>query len=80
MKFKDEQAIDAGGVARDAFSAFWEQAYLAMFDGGSLLIPAMHHKINMSKFPILCMILSHRYLVCGYLPLQLLLPVYFGQM
>ena len=24
VKFKNEQAIDVGGVARDAISAFWE--------------------------------------------------------
>ena len=74
VKFNDEWAIDAGGIARDAFSAFWEHAYLAMFDGGSLLIPAVH-KVDMNKFPILGMILSHGYLVCGYLPLCIAFPI-----
>ena len=50
-----------GGVARDAFSAFWENAYLAMFDGESLLILAIHHKVDMNKFPVLGLILSHGY-------------------
>ena len=50
MRFKDKKAIDTGGVARDALSAFWEHAYLTMFDGGSLLIPAVHHKVNMKNF------------------------------
>ena len=59
VKFEDQQAIDAGGVSRDAFSVFWEHAFLAMFDGGLLLIPAVHHKVEMNKFPVLGVILSH---------------------
>lgn len=75
VRFKDERAIDAGGVARDALSAFWEHAYITMFDGGSLLIPAVHHKVDMNKFPILGKIISHGYLVCGHLPLRIAFPV-----
>lgn len=75
VKFKDERAVDAGGVARDALSAFWEHAYLTMFDGGSLLIPAVHHKVDMNKFPILGKIISHGYLVCGHFPLRIAFPI-----
>ena len=29
VKFKNEQAIDVGGVARDAISAFWEHVAIS---------------------------------------------------
>ena len=63
VRFKDKRAIDAGEVAKDALLAFWEHACLTMFDGGSLLIPAVHHKVDMEKFPILGKIISHDYFV-----------------
>ena len=46
-----------------------------MFDGGSLLIPAVHHQVDMSKFPLLGIILSHGYLACGILPVRVAFPV-----
>ena len=32
ITYKDEEAIDTGGVARDMFSTFWEEAYLRDLD------------------------------------------------
>ena len=32
ITYKDEEAIDTGGVAGDIFSAFWEEAYLRDLD------------------------------------------------
>jgi len=61
----NECAFDTGGVARDMLSAFWEQAYLNMFDGGNLFIPAVHHPVDMEKFPTLGAIISHGYLACA---------------
>lgn len=45
LKFKEEDALDAGGVTRDMYSAFWEVAFQELFDGGSLLSPATHSDI-----------------------------------
>ena len=28
IRYEDEQAVDTGGVCRDMFSGFWEQAYV----------------------------------------------------
>ena len=35
VKYRDEKAFDIGGVSRDMFSAFFEDAYAKLFDGGS---------------------------------------------
>ena len=75
IKFTQERAIDAGGVGREAFSGFWEAVYRKMFDGAALLVPALHHKIDVNAFPILGKIISHGYLTCGYLPLRVAFPV-----
>ena len=75
VKFDGERAIDAGGVARDMLSMFWEKTYMKIFDGGALLIPAVHHQISMENFPTLGAILSHGYLACGMLPARIVFPV-----
>ena len=46
-----------------------------MFDGLSLLIPAIHHKVDMNKFPVLDLILYHGYLVCRFLPIRIAFPI-----
>ena len=75
VKYSDERAIDTGGVARDMLSMFWESAYLKMFDGGTLLIPAVHHQVEMEKFPLLGMLISHGYIACGFLPGKIAFPI-----
>ena len=75
MKYHDECAIDTGGVARDMLCVFWEKAYSKMFDGGNLFIPAVHHQVEMDKFPTLGAIISHGYLSCGFLPMRIVFPV-----
>ena len=40
-----------------------------------MLIPAVHHKVDMEKFPVLGKIISHGYLVCGHLPLHIAFPI-----
>ena len=67
--------MDAGGVTRDLYSGFWEVAYLETFDDGCLLIPAVHPQVDMTKFSTLGQILSHGYLVCGFLPLRIAFPI-----
>ena len=41
VHYRDEKAIDTGGVSRDVFSAFWEHVYLKQFNGGDILVPAL---------------------------------------
>ena len=73
VKFNGEQAIDAGGIARDMLSMFWKKiyAYMKMSDGGALLIPAVHHQVAMENFPTHGAILSHGYLVYGMPPARI---------
>ena len=59
IRFEGEKAVDCGGVARDMFSGFWEEAAKRVFDGSNLLIPAIHPEIDMQVFPTLGCLLSH---------------------
>jgi hypothetical protein len=71
IRFSNEKGMDFGGVAQDMFSAFWECAYTAVFDGSSTLVPQVHPHIDMSVYPVLGTILSHGFLVTGILPVRL---------
>ena len=75
VHYRDEKAIDTGGVSRDMFSGFWEHAYLKQFDGGDILVPASHPGVNMTTMAVLGTILSHGFLSCGYIPIRLAFPV-----
>jgi len=46
-----------------------------MFDDGTLLIPAVHHQVEMEKFPLLGAIISHGHMACGFLPAQISFPI-----
>ena len=74
VKFHGEKAFDIGGVSRDMFSAFFEDAYARLFDGGSLLAPAVLPHIDMSVWPIMGTVVSHAYLACGILPIRIAFP------
>lgn len=74
VKYKGEKALDIGGVARDMFSAFYEDVYNRMFDGASLLVPALLPHIDISTWPLLGKIISHSYLTCGILPIRIAFP------
>lgn len=67
--------MDVGGVSRDMFSAFWEDMYLKMFDGGSILAPIVHPGTNMSIYPLLGTVLSHGFMSCGFMPIRIAFPV-----
>lgn len=75
ITYKNEKAIDTGGVSRDMFSAFWEIAYIKAFDGGNVLVPASHPSVDMGRLVILGTILSHGYMSSGFLPIRLAFPV-----
>lgn len=64
----NEQAVDIGGVSRDMFSSFFDAVYLKLFDGATLLYPAMHSSIDIEDFRMMGLIFSHAYLACGMLP------------
>jgi len=74
IEFATEMAIDAGGVTREMFSAFWEEAYQKLFEGATLVIPLLHPQSDMGLFNTLGSIISHGYLSCGYLPVRIALP------
>ena len=73
VDFRGEQAIDAGGVGRDLFSAFWDSTYMhqGMFEGCSIVVPSLHAQTDMQSLPVLGKILSHGYLSCGFLPVRI---------
>ena len=80
ISFVGEQAVDTGGVLRDMLSAFWEEAYLKHFDGAGLLTPIVHAQIDLSALPILGSVLSHGYLLTGYIPLRIAFPTLAGML
>ncbi len=57
------------------FSAFWEEAFKQFFDGQSLMTPVIHPHTDMTCLPTLGRILSHGYLVSGFLPIRIAFPV-----
>ena len=82
IQFKHERGIDHGGLTREFFSALWAEAFMKLFEGDSTLIPPFHPHIQLSLFETLGKIMSHGYLVCGYLPIKIamltLLSILFG--
>ena len=74
VKFEGEAGFDSGGVCRDMFSAYWEEAYKQFFDGNSVLTPVMHPSIDMLSLPLLGTALSHGYVVCGFIPTRIVFP------
>ena len=60
VNFRGEQAIDAAGVGRDLFSAFWDSTCMhqAMFEGCSIVVPSLHAQTDMQSLPVLG--ISHR--------------------
>lgn len=75
IKFEGEKAFDCGGVCREMFSCFWKLAYQRHFDGDRLLVPSVCPGMQISLVTTLGTILSHGYLVCGFLPIRLAFPV-----
>ena len=74
IRFTGERAIDTGDVSQDMFTALFKECYKVFFDGGMLLTPIIHPQTDTSKLPILGAIISHAYLVCGYLPVKIAFP------
>ena len=72
--FEGERAVDVGGVTRDLFSAFFEEAYVKHFDGASLLVPVDIPNTYSPPFSALGAIFSHAYMVAGMLPVKIAFP------
>ena len=74
IQFKDEAAIDAGGVTREMYSAFWQSAYSLLCDGANIVVPIIHPQSDMAVLPAVGKVISHGYLASGFLPLRIALP------
>ena len=74
IKFVSEKAIDAGGVSRDMFSAFFEEMYKVYFDGANLLSPIVHPGMDVEVMSILGAVISHAYIIAGILPIRIAFP------
>ena len=74
IRFKGEMAVDVGGVARDMYSAFFEEAYKYHFDGKTLLSPIVHPEMDTSLISTMGSIISHAYVVAGVLPVRIAFP------
>ena len=66
----DEIAIDAGGVSRDSFSTFFDEAYYHLL----MVHPATHACVDMQSFPVLGVVISHVYLAVGVFPDCIVFP------
>ena len=67
IKFVGEIAIDEGGVIREMFSLFWEDIIRQHFEGSNTVTPLLHAHTDMEQLQVMGKILSHGYLVSGFL-------------
>lgn len=74
VRFHGELGVDAGGVARDMFSSFYESAYERLFDGSSLFCPVVHPDVDATCLSIVGFVISHGYVVVGILPTRIAFP------
>ena len=74
IQFTGERGFDAGGVARDMYSAFFEETYKHLFDGSTLLCPVVHPEMDVSTLATVGTIISHAYMVTGILPIRIAFP------
>ena len=74
IAFSGEIAIDHGGVSREMFSLFWEEAIRRHFEGSKSVTPLVHAHTDMALLPVLGTILSHGFLVTSFLPVHICLP------
>jgi len=74
VEYEDEVALDCGGVARDLFSGFWQEATRKVLDGCNLLVPMITPEMNTQVFPVMGRLLSHGFLACSYLPVVIAFP------
>ncbi|KAK7157035.1 hypothetical protein R3I94_006940 [Phoxinus phoxinus] len=69
--FVDECGIDASGVARDAFSGFWEAFFLNCADGEIECVPALKPEYGKEEWEAVGRILLKGYQDHGFFPVKL---------
>ena len=74
IQFDGEIAVDQGGVSREMFSLFWDEVITSHFEGSHTVTPLVHAHTDMNSLPMMGKILSHGYLVSGFLPVRIALP------
>ena len=74
IQFVGEIAIDEGGVSREMFSLFWADIICQHFEGSNTVTPLLHAHTHMEQLQVMGKILSHGYLVSGFLPVRVSLP------
>ena len=74
VQFEGEMAIDTGGVSREMFSAFFQEAYERYFDGCTFLTPVVNPHTTKSELTLLGLVISHAYLSTGILPTRISFP------
>ncbi|KTG34398.1 hypothetical protein cypCar_00035369 [Cyprinus carpio] len=69
--FVDECGIDASGVARDAYSSFWEAFFLNCADGETDCAPALRPEYGKEEWEVVGRILLKGYQDHGFFPVKL---------
>ena len=70
VKFNGETGIDGGGLTRELFPVFWKSAENIMCEGSSAKIPVLSPEY-VSHYFLLGKILSHGFILTGFLPIGL---------
>ncbi|XP_021351424.1 uncharacterized protein LOC110449116, partial [Mizuhopecten yessoensis] len=74
VTFAGESGEDAGGLTKDLFSTFWEQACSRLFTGEDVLVPHLPpHRFSQAStiYPVLGRILCHGLALTKGFPLQI---------
>ena len=74
IHFDNEIAVDDGGLSREMFSLFWEEDIHKHFEGAQTVTPLVHAHTDMKLLHLIGRVLSHGYLVSGFLPVCISLP------
>ena len=74
FSFKEERALDAGGVSREMFSTFFEALYTRHFDGAGLLHPVVNPHVKDSDLRLFGFIISCAFISSGILPMRVSFP------
>ncbi|XP_059191657.1 uncharacterized protein LOC131973627 [Centropristis striata] len=71
VTFINESGIDASGVARDAYSCFWEMFFLNCADGEAEYVPALQPEYGREEWEAIGRILMKGYKDHGFFPIKL---------
>lgn len=71
VTFVNESGIDASGVARDAYSCFWESLFVNCADGEEEYVPALQPEYGREEWEAIGRILLKAYKDHGFFPIKL---------